>query len=157
MLGIFTSATAPSEAEKTAEQNRLAAAYGGIWQWIELDSVQFNLILGVMADNKAARLVGGEVTSSANPPSLTSDKASILANGSDQATLTVDVDDAEFAGAGKYWVDTPEADSPQLTGALVFTAGVATRTFVTNQVGIHTIFIDVVGYGQATLEIEGVA
>lgn len=155
LVGIMQTPGLPTEAEKTAEVSKLTTAYGGTWQWVELTLSQFNTALGIYRQNKAAVIVGGEVTA-AGPPEISTDKMQILANGNDTATITFDVNDANYSGAGRYWINPPEANSPQVNGNLIFTGGVASKTLATNQVGIHQIECDVIGYGRAEITVEGV-
>lgn len=155
LVGIMQTPALPTEAEKTAEVNKLTTAHGGTWQWVELTLTQFNTALGIYRQNQAAVIVGGEVTA-AGPPEVSTDKVQILANGTDTATLTFDVNDANYNGAGRYWINPPESNSPQVNGNLVFSAGIATKTLATNQVGNHIIECDVIGYGRAEITVEGV-
>lgn len=156
LIGIMQTPGLPTEDEKTAEVNKLTTAYGGTWQWVELTISQFNTALGIYRQNQAAVIVGGEVTA-AGPPEISTDKMQILADGTDTATITFDVNDANYSGAGRYWINPPETSSPEVSGALVFVGGVATKTLATAQIGIHQIACDVVGYGRAEFTVEGIA
>lgn len=156
LIGIMQTRGLPTDPEKTAEVNRLAAAYGGTWQWIELDASQFAAALVAMQQFKAPVITGGVVVTQ-GPPNISSDKDQIIADGADTATLTFDVGNGSYNGGGKYWINPPETNSPEVSGALVFVGGVATKTLATAQIGIHQIACDVVGYGRAEFTVEGIA
>lgn len=85
----------------------------------------------------------GNVTSKS--VTLTSDKAQILTDNTDTATLTANVNDPSYTGDVRFTVTTPEGTTEIETVAAV--AGVATMSLTTGVLGDHQITAEAVAYG----------
>lgn len=143
----------PDSTWKTIRENKAASDFGGVWQWLELDADTYEQAKSKLAAGRSAYFIGGNVTS-ANGVSVSTDKTSILANDTDSAAITLEVDNAAFAGAVRWRIIPPEG--AEISGVETMSAGVATLNLTTEQIGTHQIWVDVLEYGSATLSIEGV-
>lgn len=143
----------PDAAWKTIRQNKAASDFGGTWQLIELSVDVYQQARNKVKAGKAIYLVAGEIVSQ-DAPAITSDKTSIAADDSDSAVITVNVGNSAYAGTGRYTILPPEGQ--EIRGMLPFIAGTAALTLTTEQPGLHQVRVDVLEYGVALLEIEGV-
>lgn len=86
--------------------------------------------------------------------SISTNKSQIQMDGIDAATITVTASDNTYAGKIWFAVQFPEGNIEEVADN--FVAGVALLTLTSEQYGVHRITAIAPGYGQASLEIEGV-
>lgn len=86
--------------------------------------------------------------------SISTNKSQIQMDGIDAATITVTASDNTYAGKIWFAVQFPEGNIEEVADN--FVAGAALLTLTSEQYGVHRITAIAPGYGQASLEIEGV-
>lgn len=151
LVGLMSTPELPTVEDQQAEVNKLTLAYGDSWQWVSLNFSQFSTALTALQANKAAIIIGGEIAMQ-GPPALTANKTQISADDTEQATMTISAGSSTVSG--RYLIRTPEGNEE--SGLLNLSNGIDTLILTTEQVGIHTIRVEVLGYGSAEIIVEGV-
>lgn len=137
--------------------NNAVVQFGGAaaeWALIEIPSALWVDINP--AARQSASLDGQTVNgiTQSTPPSMTSDKASIENDGAEVATITADVNDAEFAGTVRWSVALP--DMTCVTAYDVMAGGVATLELTTTVEGAHSVAAEVELFGVSRVIVTGV-
>jgi hypothetical protein len=83
------------------------------------------------------------------PPTIDSDKSSIVADGVDTITISVDVGDAGYTGAVDWQVIAPDETVTEVADNAV--AGIDTWAFAVTQVGEWLVVAETEAHGSATL------
>jgi hypothetical protein len=142
----------PKLSEQTICIENAVRALGGVaadWQFITLNDAQYHAMEGQMG---RAYLQGGNIV--IKSMNLSSDKASIAADGVEAATISADVGDANYTGEVKFTVIAPDGSSSSSTVNAV--AGIAVDTVTTEQADTHIIRAECVEFGVAEITLEGV-
>jgi hypothetical protein len=144
----------PTLGDEATEQTNAVIMFGGVpsdYELIELTPEQFAALRAAMPAR--SKLVGGVLTS-ATPITTGLSAATVEADGVATITLSVDTHDASYGGAVTVNVTPPDGGAASAT--LTASAGLASTTISTNQVGVHQVAVETVLHGLAFTSFEGV-
>jgi len=121
------------------------------WEYVELSDEAY--LQWRMALPGRSYLLNSAVFSKA-APTLTLSKATVLADGEDSTTMTVDLQDAAYSGAVEWRITAPDGERQTVSTEAV--AGVATLVLqvAVNAVGIYAIEVETITHGVAFSQVE---